>query len=136
LGIDDWEKIPCAPRALQGEGMHVVVFRDRCARVIRIVFDETCMRAVAHQGDESVGELCLDAGGTAEDAGDRETPVMLAGLYVEPAYRRAGIAHTLLACACRELGRPIHIDPKAWPDSPAWAMLCRCLAIEGIVVVS
>jgi GNAT superfamily N-acetyltransferase len=114
--------------------MHVVVFRDRCARIIRIVFDETCMHAVAHRGDEAVGELSLYAGGMAEDTLDSETPVMLAGLYVKPAYRRAGIAHTLLACACRELGRPIRIDPKAWPDSTACATLRRCLAIEGIVV--
>ncbi|AXF23856.1 N-acetyltransferase [Burkholderia pyrrocinia] len=109
--------------------MHVVMFRDRCARVIRIVFDDAHASAVAYRDDEAIGELRLDHGDGARSPA-------LARLYVEPAYRRSGIAHTLLACASREFGRPIRIDAdaRAWPDSPAWATLCRCLEYEGLVV--
>ncbi|WP_175870231.1 GNAT family N-acetyltransferase [Burkholderia sp. BCC0397] len=111
--------------------MHVVVFRDRCARVIRIVFDDARVTAVAYRDDEAIGELGID------DDGDAVRTPSLARLYVEPAYRRSGIAHTLLACASREFGRPIRIDTAAreWPDSPTWATLCRCLEYEGLVVV-
>ncbi|CAB3750431.1 GNAT family acetyltransferase [Burkholderia sp. MSh2] len=111
--------------------MHVVVFRDRCERVIRIVFDDARATAVAYRDDVAIGELGLDDGDGMGPAPS------LARLYVEPAYRRSGIAHTLLACASREFGRPIRIDSgaRAWPDSPAWATLCRCLEYEGLVVV-
>ncbi|MDR8727334.1 GNAT family N-acetyltransferase [Burkholderia pseudomultivorans] len=107
--------------------MHVFVFRDRCERVIRIVFDDAHATAVAYRNDAAIGELNID---------DRAPLPMLARLYVEPAYRRSGIAHTLLACASRAFGQPIRIDAaaRAWPDSPAWATLCRCLAHEGLVV--
>lgn len=115
--------------------MQAVVFRDRCGRVIRIIFDESGTCAVAHHEEEAVGELRLHTVGTAEDAARRGMPVVLDSLFVEPAYRRAGIAHTLLSSACREFGRPIRVDPDARPDSPAWATLCRCLALEGVVVV-
>ncbi|CAB3746725.1 GNAT family N-acetyltransferase [Burkholderia puraquae] len=111
--------------------MHVVVFRDRCERVIRIEFDDARATAVAYRDDEAIGALCIDDGG-----GAARSP-SLTRLYVEPAYRRSGIAHTLLACASREFGRPIRIDAGAreWPDTPAWATLCRCLEYEGLVVV-
>ncbi|WP_322089696.1 GNAT family N-acetyltransferase [Burkholderia sp. BCC1999] len=111
--------------------MHVVVFRDRCARVIRIVFDDARATAIAYRNDEAIGELGID------DDGDAARSPSLTRLFVEPAYRRSGIAHTLLACASREFGRPIRIDTgaRAWPDSPAWATLCRCLEYEGLVVM-
>lgn len=111
--------------------MRVFVFRDRCGRVIRIISDESGMCSIAHHGDEAVGELHIDS----DDPLDRQAPVTLTRLYVEPAYRCAGIAHTLLSSAYRELGQPIFITLKALPDSPAWATLCRCLALEGVVVV-
>ncbi|NTY39054.1 GNAT family N-acetyltransferase [Burkholderia diffusa] len=121
--------------------MHVVVFRDRCERVIRIVFDDARATAVAYRDDEAIGELGIDDGrgderGEGSKADAARSP-SLTRLYVEPAYRRSGIAHTLLACASREFGRPIRIDSRAreWPDSPAWATLCRCLEYEGLVVV-
>ncbi|WP_175689466.1 GNAT family N-acetyltransferase [Burkholderia anthina] len=111
--------------------MHVVVFRDRCGRVIRIVFDDACATAHAYRDDEPIGELGID------DEGGAVPAPTLVRLYVEPAYRRSGIAHTLLACASRAFGRPIRIDAgaRAWPDSPAWTTLCRCLEYEGLVVV-
>lgn len=114
--------------------MHVVVFRDRCERVIRIVFDDARASATAYRDDEAIGELGIDDASGNE--GIARSPT-LARLYVEPAYRRSGIAHTLLACASREFGRPIRIDTdaRAWPDSPAWATLCRCLEYEGLVEV-
>lgn len=114
--------------------MHVVVFRDRCERVIRIVFDDARASATAYRDDEAIGELDLDD--DCRDEGIARSPT-LARLYVEPAYRRSGIAHTLLAYASREFGRPIRIDTgaRAWPDSPAWATLCRCLEYEGLVEV-
>ncbi|MCO8590863.1 GNAT family N-acetyltransferase [Burkholderia multivorans] len=108
--------------------MHVVVFKDRCARVIRIVFDDARAVAVAYRDDEAVGELSVD---------DSARAPLLVRLYVEPAYRRSGIAHTLLAHVSRVLGEPIRIDARtrATTDSPEWATLCRCLAHEGLVVV-
>ncbi|WP_107314363.1 GNAT family N-acetyltransferase [Burkholderia metallica] len=116
--------------------MHVVVFRDRCGRVIRIVFDDARATAIAYRDDEAIGELGIDDDGSGDDGGAARSP-SLARLYVEPAYRRSGIAHTLLACVSREFGRPIRIDTDAreWPDSPAWETLCRCLEYEGLVVV-
>ncbi|MBN3781552.1 GNAT family N-acetyltransferase [Burkholderia sp. Ac-20345] len=112
--------------------MQVVVFRDRCERVIRIEFDDVRATAVAYRDDEAIGELGIDDDGR----GAVRSP-SLTRLYVEPAYRRSGIAHTLLACVSREFGRPIRIDARAreWPDTPAWATLCRCLEYEGLVVV-
>ena len=82
--------------------------------------------------EQAAGEL-----GIGDDGGGAARSPSLTRLYVEPAYRRSGIAHTLLACASREFGRPIRIDTDAreWPDSPAWATLCRCLEYEGLVVV-
>ncbi|MDR0242575.1 MAG: GNAT family N-acetyltransferase [Burkholderia sp.] len=114
--------------------MHVVVFRDRFERVIRIVFDDARATAVAYRDDAAIGELGIDDDG---GRGDAARSPSLTHLYVEPAYRRSGIAHTLLAYASREFGRPICIDTGAreWPDSPAWATLCRCLEYEGLVVV-
>ncbi|AYQ43071.1 GNAT family acetyltransferase [Burkholderia aenigmatica] len=112
--------------------MHVVVFRDRCERVIRIVFDDAGATAVAYRDDDAIGALDIDDDGDGE-----ERSPSLTRLYVEPAYRRSGIAHTLLACASREFGRPIRIDAGAreWPDTPAWSTLCRCLEYEGLIVV-
>lgn len=112
--------------------MHVVVFRDRCERVIRIVFDDAGKTFVAYRDGDAIGELDIDDAG----GGDGRSPSLMR-LYVEPVYRRSGIAHTLLACAAREFGQPIRIDAgaRAWPATPAWSTLCRCLEYEGLVVV-
>lgn len=111
--------------------MHMFVFKDRCGRVIRIISDDSWTCLVAHHGDEVVGQLRIDS----NDRLDWHAPITLMDIYVEPAYRCAGIAHTLLSSARRELGRPIFIASKALPDSPAWATLCRCLVLEGVLVV-
>lgn len=111
--------------------MHMFVFKDRCGRVIRILSDDSWRCSVAHHGDEVVGQLRIDSSGPL----DCHAPITLTNLYVEPAYRCAGIAHTLLSSARRELGRPILITSKTLPHSSAWATLCRCLALEGVLVV-
>lgn len=111
--------------------MHVVVFKDRCGRVIRILFDDTGTQALAYRDDEMVGELRVDM-----DGGSTYTSATLVDLYVAPAYRRSGIAHTLLAYTSRELGQPIHVDRLMWPDSPACESLYRCLLHEGIIVAA
>lgn len=111
--------------------MHMFVFKDRCGRVIRALSDESWTCSIAYHGDQVVGRLRIDLNGPL----DGHVPITLTNLYVEPAYRCAGIAHTLLSSARRELGRPIVIASKALPDSPAWATLCRCLALEDVLVV-
>lgn len=115
--------------------MRVVVFKDRCDRVIQIAFDEDCTRAVAYHHDEPVGELQI---GVDDDSA--RTLATLLNVYVEPAYRRSGIAHTLLLYTCQEIGRPISVDPAASPDSSpdscALETLCRCLAYEGLVIAA
>jgi GNAT superfamily N-acetyltransferase len=108
--------------------MRALVFKDRCDRVIRIVFDDECTHAVAYHHDERIGELRMELDDDAVD-----TRVTLQDVYVEHAYRRSGIAHTLLAYACREIGQPISVDPSESRDSPAFETLCRCLAREGVV---
>ena len=109
--------------------MHVIVFKDRCDRVIRIAFEEGCTRAVAYHHDEPVGELRI---GIDDDSANAVATLL--NVYVEPAYRRSGIAHTLLAYASREIGQPIRVDLHGSPDSFAFETLCRCLASEGIVI--
>ncbi|MCO5399085.1 GNAT family N-acetyltransferase [Ralstonia soli] len=109
--------------------MHMFVFKDRCGRVIRILSDDRWMCSVAHHGDEVVGQLRIDS----DDSVNCHTAVKLTHLYVDPAYRCAGIAHTLLSSARRELGQPILIASKTLSDSPAWATLCRCLVLEGVL---
>ncbi|MHB9841967.1 GNAT family N-acetyltransferase [Paraburkholderia terrae] len=109
--------------------MRVIVFKDRCGRVIRIAFDEDCTRAVAYHHDEPVGELRISI-----DDDSANTVSTLLNVCVEPAYRRSGIAHTLLVYASREIGQPIRVDLAASPDSFAFETLCRCLAGEGILI--
>jgi GNAT superfamily N-acetyltransferase len=109
--------------------MRVIVFKDRCNRVIQIAFDEDCTRAVAYHHDEPVGELRIGIDNTSARA-----VATLLNVYVEPAYRRSGIAHTLLAYSCQQIGQPIRVDLPASPDSSAFETLCRCLSTEGILV--
>ncbi|WP_258181053.1 GNAT family N-acetyltransferase [Burkholderia multivorans] len=60
---------------------------------MRIVFDDAQALAVAYRDDEAVGELSID---------DSARTPLLVRLYVEPAYRRSGIAHThARACVAR-----------------------------------
>jgi hypothetical protein len=109
--------------------MHVTVFKDRCDRVIQIVFDEDCTRAVAYHHDEPVGELRISIDDDSSNA-----VATLMNVCVEPAYRRSGIAHTLLAYASREIGQPIRVDLPASPDSFAFETLFRCLSSDGILI--
>jgi GNAT superfamily N-acetyltransferase len=110
--------------------MHVVVFKDRCNRVIQIELDVDCTRAVAYHQGEPVGELSIDI-----DASEADGCPLLTTLFVEPAYRRSGIAHTLLNCASQQIGHPIRVDRSALHSSPPFESLCRCLAPEGTVIL-
>jgi len=109
--------------------MRVLVFKDRNNRVIRIVLDDEGTRATAFHHDQQIGELRLES-----DAHGNAASATLLDLNVEPAYRRSGIAHTLLAFGCREMGRPISVDPDTFPSSLAFETLCRHLILEGILV--
>ena len=109
--------------------MRVLVFKDRSNRVIQIGLDDEGTRATAFHRDQQVGELRLD-----RDAHANAISATLLDLKVEPAYRRSGIAHTLLAFACREMGRPVSVNPGTCPSSPAFETLCRHLMLEGVLV--
>jgi hypothetical protein len=109
--------------------MRVVVFKDRCNRVIQIELDDEGTRATAFHRDQQVGELRIGSGNYTNAAS-----ATLLDLNVEPAYRRSGIAHTLLAFACREIGQPVAVDPDIFSSSPAFETLCRHLILEGLLV--
>ncbi|WP_153098811.1 GNAT family N-acetyltransferase [Paraburkholderia hayleyella] len=111
--------------------MQVYVFKDRSGRVIRVVFDTESLCALAYRDDEIVGVLRVE-----NDAVGAQTSVRLLSVYVEPAYRRCGIAHTLLAYVCRETGQSIEIAPVMASQSLAFAHLCRCLMQEGVIVAA
>ncbi|CAB3738170.1 GNAT family N-acetyltransferase [Paraburkholderia rhynchosiae] len=109
--------------------MRVLVFKDRCDRVIQIELDVDCTRAVAYHHGEPVGELGIEI-----DASGADGSASLANLFVEPAYRRSGIAHTMLTYASREIGHSINVDRPSSHGSPEFESLCRCLAVEGAVI--
>ncbi|WP_025600660.1 GNAT family N-acetyltransferase [Burkholderia sp. WSM2230] len=109
--------------------MQVVVFKDRCDRVIQMVFDDDYTHAVAYHHDAPVGELRIDIHDDPLNAA-----ATLLNVRVEPAYRRSGIARTLLAYASRETGQPIRAHLPASPESRAFETLVRCLSAEGILV--
>ena len=109
--------------------MRVLVFKDRCNRVIQIGLDDEGTCAMAFHRDQQVGELRLDS-----DFHANTTSAVLLDLKVDPAYRRSGIAHTLLAFACREMGGPVSVDPDTCPSSPAFKTLRRHLVLEGVLV--
>ena len=88
--------------------MHVVVFRDRCERVIRIVLDDARATAVAYRDDEAIGELGIDDG-----RGGAVRSPSLTRLYVEPAYRRSGIAHAAGVRVARIRAADPHRCPRA-----------------------
>ncbi|OXC79751.1 GNAT family N-acetyltransferase [Caballeronia sordidicola] len=109
--------------------MRVLVFKDRCSRVIQIEFDDEGTCATAFHRNRQVGELRLD-----RDTYTNAIPATLLDLKIEPAYQRSGIAHTLLAFACREMGGPVSVDQDTCPSSPAFESLCRHLMLEGVLV--
>lgn len=111
--------------------MRVLVFKDRCSRVIQIALDDDCTRAVAYHHGEPVGELCIEI-----DTGVADGAPTLAKLFVEPAYRLSGIAHTLLAHAFHEIGHSITVERSEPQRSPAFESLCRCLALEGALILN
>ncbi|CAH2771870.1 MAG: hypothetical protein CBARDCOR_2009 [uncultured Caballeronia sp.] len=109
--------------------MRVLVFKDRCNRLIRIGLDDEGMHATAFHCDQQVGELRFDS-----DIHANTTSATLLDIKVESAYRRSGIAHTLLAFACREMGQPVGVAPDPRPLSPAFETLCHHLMLEGLLV--
>lgn len=111
--------------------VQVFLFKDRCERVIRIVSDDTYTDAFAWREDQPVGELHV-----AVDTYSARKSAALVSIYVEPAYRRSGIAHTLLAYVSRQLGEPIRVERFESAGSPAFETLCRCLAHEGTLTLA
>jgi len=109
--------------------MRVLVFKDRCNRVIQIGLNDEGTCATAFHCDQQVGELHLGS----DNHGNAASTTLL-DLKVEPAYRRSGIAHTLLAFACCEMGLPVGVDPDMCSSSPAFDTLCRHLILEGLLV--
>jgi len=109
--------------------MRVLVFKDRCNRVIQIGLDDEGTCATAFHCDQQVGELRFESDNHANAAS-----ATLLDLKVEPAYRRSGIAHTLLAFACCEMGRPVGVDLEMFASSPAFDTFCRHLILEGLLV--
>ena len=109
--------------------MRVLVFKDRCNRVIQIGLNDEGTCATAFHCDQQVGELRLES----HDHGNAASATLL-DLNVEPAYRRSGIAHTLLAFTCCGSGQPIGVDPDMLSSSPAFQTLFRHLTLEGLLV--
>jgi GNAT superfamily N-acetyltransferase len=113
--------------------MHAFLFKDRSARAITIEFDERHGRAVAWHRDQPVGWVRFEPVASAA-AGARAT---LVDLFVEPAFRRSGIAHTLLAHLSQEMDGPIAVDvTKGATDEHGaeFSALCSNLACEGLIV--
>jgi GNAT superfamily N-acetyltransferase len=110
--------------------MHVYLFKDRSARTIAIELDERTGRALAWHRDQLAGWLDFESvAGTPGGA-----RAALVDLFVEPAFRRSGIAHTLLAHLCAEIDGPIEVDAPAGAHGVEFRSLCRNLACEGLIV--
>ncbi|GAB7524226.1 N-acetyltransferase family protein [Paraburkholderia sp. 2C] len=122
--------------------MHIYMFKDRSARAITIEFDERRGRAVARHRDQPVGWVHFEPA-TSTPGGARAT---LVDLFVEPAYRRSGIAHTLLAHLSQEMDGPIEVDVASstggtrgtrgtrGAQGAEFSALCSHLACEGLIV--
>jgi GNAT superfamily N-acetyltransferase len=110
--------------------MHAYLFKDRCARAITIELDECNGRAVAWHRDQTVGWVRFELD-VSSPAGVRAT---LVDLFVEPAFRRSGIAHTLLAHLCEEMDGPIEVDASSSAQAAEFSALCTNLACEGLIV--
>ncbi|ACC75273.1 GNAT family N-acetyltransferase [Paraburkholderia phymatum] len=108
--------------------MHTYIFKDRAAHVIAIELDDG-NRAVAWHRAEPVGWIEFEyPSSTSSDA-----TVTLLDAFVAPAYRRNGIAHTLLAYVSREMGGPIQISVTARSRSVEFDALCSNLMHEGLL---
>jgi GNAT superfamily N-acetyltransferase len=110
--------------------MHAYLFKDRSARAITLELDERNGRAVAWHRDQPVGWVRFELE-VSTPAGARAT---LVDLFVEPAFRRAGIAHTLLAHLCEEMDGPIEVDAATGAQGVEFSALCSNLACEGLIV--
>jgi GNAT superfamily N-acetyltransferase len=110
--------------------MHAYLFKDRSARAITIEFDGHNGRAVAWHRDQPVGWIRFEPDASAL-AGARAT---LVDLFVEPAFRRSGIAHTLLARLYEEVNGPIEVDASSGAQGAEFSSLCRNLVCEGLIV--
>ncbi|WP_028213973.1 GNAT family N-acetyltransferase [Paraburkholderia mimosarum] len=110
--------------------MHTYIFKDRCGRVIHVETDDEGETAVAFHHAEPVGRLSV-----SHD--DRAGPLsaFLVELFVEPPYRRSGIAHTLVANARDAAGSPIRVRRQMASQNEAFSTLCRCLEREGLLLV-
>lgn len=111
--------------------MHTYIFRDRCGRVIHVETDDDGEAAVAYHRAEPVARLSIEHSGSSD-----EQSATLIDLFVDPPYRRSGIAHTLVACAREETGNPIHVRRQMASQNEAFSTLCRCLECEGLLVLN
>ena len=110
--------------------MRTYIFKDRAAHVINIEFDDDGIRAVAWHRAEQVGWVeCEYSSNSNSDA-----PVTLLDAFVAPAYRRNGIAHTLLTYVSREMGGPIQIGVPARSRGVEFDALCSNLIHEGLII--
>jgi GNAT superfamily N-acetyltransferase len=101
--------------------MNVFIFRDRQGRIINLISNEADGAFAAYHQDTLVGTLeldCLDG--------------VLIDVAVSPHYRKSGIAHTMIARAHDELGRPLGIRRLSASDG-AFSGLVRHLTHEGLV---
>ncbi|RZF26512.1 N-acetyltransferase [Paraburkholderia sp. UYCP14C] len=110
--------------------MHTYIFKDRCGRVIHVETDDEGENSVAYHHAEPVGRLSI----SHDDCSGASSAVLLE-LFVEPSYRRSGIAHTLVAYACEAAGSPIRVRPQMASQSDAFSTLCRCLECEGLLLL-
>ena len=110
--------------------MHAYIFKDRSGRVIDVETDDEGEAAVAYHHAEPVGRLSISYDDTSNDPS-----AMLIELFVEPAYRRCGIARTLVACVHETTGSPIRVPRTMARQSEAFSTACRCLESEGLILL-
>lgn len=111
--------------------MHTYIFKDRCGRVIHVETDDDGEAAVAYHHAEPVARLSV----TCSEGSD-DSSATLIDLFVEPPYRRSGIAHTLVAYVREETGNPIRVRRQMANQNEAFGTLCRCLECEGLLFLS
>jgi GNAT superfamily N-acetyltransferase len=111
--------------------MHTYIFKDRSGRVIHVETDDEGEAAVAFHHAEPVARLSI----SHDDTSDAPSATLIE-LFVEPAYRRCGIAHTLVACARETIGGPIRVQRTMASQNEAFRTLCRCLESEGLMLLT